>query len=410
MTVYQSNSNALVAYKVQSALGTQAGSSGASVLRVAGGPGIKLSKAATESQEVRADGMRSRGRHGTQKTSSSYNGELSFGSHDSIVEAIMRGTWDSSVLSVAPADMTSITISASGNTITAGSGNWITKGFRVHDVVRLAGSANSANNGKNLRIITLTSTVMTVAETLSTQGSDTGSWTLSRPGKRLVNPTSLVKRYFTLEENELDNDVSTLLSDFVWGSLKFQMTANGLVMADPGGIGTGNIQALSGSDAPFFSSPTVTTAEPYSVVDATIRVNGTDVVDLTGFELNMDIGATAPDVFGSNSIKYAPDVFTGQLGLSMNITALRKDLAYLSDFIAETQYSLTVLCVDHMTEPKSFFSIVVPNFTLGGVDPSALSNKGGGRTQTLSVPVALAGVADVATGYDSTMIKFQTAA
>jgi hypothetical protein len=50
----------------------------------------------------------------------------------------------------------------------------------------------------------------------------------------------------------------------------------------------------------------------------------------------------------------------------------------------------------------------VPNFTLGGVDPSALSKQGGGRTQTISIPQALVGIDNTGTGYDATMIKFQT--
>jgi hypothetical protein len=37
MTVYQSNSNAIVAFKVQSGLGTASSGSGATVLRTAGG-------------------------------------------------------------------------------------------------------------------------------------------------------------------------------------------------------------------------------------------------------------------------------------------------------------------------------------------------------------------------------------
>ena len=65
MTVYQSNSNALVAYKKQAGLGTPASGSSASLLRLSGGNGIKLSKAAIASAEVRNDGMSTRGRHGT---------------------------------------------------------------------------------------------------------------------------------------------------------------------------------------------------------------------------------------------------------------------------------------------------------------------------------------------------------
>lgn len=404
--VYQSNSAGLVSYKVQSGLGTQSAGSGGTVLRTAGGAGIKLTKAATESNEVRNDGMRSRGRHGTQKTTSDYAAELSLGSHDQIIEAIMRGTWDAVTLTATEADMTSVTTGA--HTIVAAAGSWITKGFRVGDVVRAAGLLDAANNARNLRITALTALTMTVAETLTVNASADTSFTITRPGKRLINPTTLLKRYFTLDEYESDIDQSTILTDFVWSTLKISMSPNGLIMADPGGIGTGKIEALATGVSPLLTSPTASTGAPMSVVDATIRYNGVDLVELTSFDLSLDIGASAPDVFGSGGIKYAPDVFSGQLGVSMNLGLLRKDLSALSDFIAETPLSLHVLAVDNETEPKDFVSIVVPNFTLGSADPSALSKQGGGRTQSISVPQALIGQDTAGGAFDPTMIKIQT--
>jgi hypothetical protein len=70
----------------------------------------------------------------------------------------------------------------------------------------------------------------------------------------------------------------------------------------------------------------------------------------------------------------------------MNLTMLRKSLAIFSDFLAETPYSLYVLAVDKTSEPKDFLLITVPTFTLGSVDPSALSKQGGGRTRTIAIP------------------------
>jgi hypothetical protein len=124
--VYQRNSNGLVAYKKQAGLGTPASGSSASLLRLSGGNGIKLSKAAIASAEVRNDGMSTRGRHGTQSIAAAYNAELSLGALDPIIEAIMRSTWDSSAFAKTQADFTSLTtavdgfIFASGNPITMG--------------------------------------------------------------------------------------------------------------------------------------------------------------------------------------------------------------------------------------------------------------------------------------------------
>jgi hypothetical protein len=163
--VFQTNSNALIAYKKQSGLGTPAAGSAASLLRIAGGNGVKLSKAAIASAEVRNDGMSTRGRHGTQAIIAAYNAELSLGSHDPIIEAIMRSTWDSVALTKTQTDFTSLTTGA--NTIVLASGNPITMGFRVNDVIRLAGLNATGNNSRNLRITSLSATTITVAETLT---------------------------------------------------------------------------------------------------------------------------------------------------------------------------------------------------------------------------------------------------
>lgn len=410
MTVYQSNSNGYIAQKVQSALGTQSSGSSAKILRTAGGPGIKLAKAATESNEVRRDGMRQRGRHGTQKTTSSYNAELSLGSHDDLVEAICRDTWSSADLTVTQSDFTSLTTTTS--TIVLNSGDPRTLGFRVGDVIDLTGFATTANNSTNVRITGLSATAITVAETLILNATPDTTCSIVRRGKKLIPYASggLTKRYFTLEEYEADIDQSTVLTDFVWGNIKFSMSPNGLITADPGGVGTGKIDVKTTGASPFFTSPTTTTAPPFSVVDATIRLNGVDLVALTSLDLTVDIGPTAPDVFGSGGIKYAPDVFTGQMAVSMNLGMLRPDLTILSDFLAETVYSLHILAVENEAEPKDFFSIYVPNFTLGSADPSALSKQGGGRTQTVSIPAALVGIDNTGTGFDASMIKFQTSA
>jgi tail tube protein len=161
----------------------------------------------------------------------------------------------------------------------------------------------------------------------------------------------------------------------------------------------------------MFASPVATVDSPFSVVDATIRLGGVDLVELTSFDLTLDISPSAPATFGSGGQKFSPDVFTAPLQVSMNIAALRKDLARLADFIAETRYTLHVLAVDNTAEPKDFLSITVPNFTLGSVDPSAFTKQGGPRTQTIAIPAGLVGVAtDAANGFDPTMISFQTTA
>lgn len=404
---YQTNFNAFVARKRQAALGEFVTNASGKIIRTAGGNGAQLTKASTSSAEIRRDGLSTRGRHGTQKTASAYSTELSLGSHDDIFQALMRGPWDTTALSVSQTEMTSVTIGA--NSIVAAGGSWLDEGFRAGDVIRATNLADADNNGRNLRLVAVTANTLTTAEDLTANATPDTTFTIARPGKRLINPAVLTPYYDTIEEHERDIDGSTILRDFVWGNGKFSMGPNGIIMFDPGGVGTGRVDIKTGAEAPFFLNPAASESAPMSVVDATIRFGGNDLVELTSWDLTLDIQPDAPDVFGSGAIKYAPDVFTGALQVSMNLTMLRKDLNIFQDFADETQYSLHVLAVDNTTEPRDFISISVPNFTLGGVNPSALSKAGGGRTQTIAVPAALVGVDTSASG-DNSMIKFQTSA
>lgn len=406
MTVYQSQQNGYMAYKVQTGLGSQASGSGGTIFRQTGGAGGQVSRAATPSNEVRRDGMSTRGRLGTQKTTGAWTGEASLGSFESILEAITMDTWDVADLSLTESDFTSLAIAS--NVITLGGGDPRTLGLRVGDVIRLTNMATAGNNSKNLRISGLTSTTITIAagDTLADETADTAC-TITRPKKLIMSGTP-TKRYFTIDEHDADIDQSEVMTNFMWGSAKFTMQPNGILMLDVSGAGTGQMDALATGSSPLLTSPSETTTEPLSVVDATIRVNGTDVVDLTSFDVTFDIKPTAPDVFGSGSIKYAPDVFPGDMEVSMNITALRKDLQYLTDFLDETVYSLHVLAVENMSEPKNFLSMYIGNFTLGSAQKSALNKSGGPKTVTISIPAALVGKDMTGTGYDATMVKFQS--
>lgn len=405
---YQSMFNGYAAFKVQSGLGTAASGSGATVLRQAGGQGGRATKATVESNEVRRDGMRQRGRHGTQSVTASWETELSLGTQERLMEAIIRGTFASDlVITEATASLTSITTTTS--TIVAGAGSWITAGLKVGDVIQLTGHTTAGNNSRNLRITGLTTSTITVAETLTLNAIPDTAFTITVP-KKLICPTAAnrLERYFTVEEYFGDLDSSIYYEDAKWSSIRLAMAANGLVNATVGLTGTGKATQVTGGSAPYFTSPTEATAIPLSVADATIRVNGTDLVELTAFEITIDNGASTVPVFGSGGIKYSPDVFTGQLGINMSFTALRKDMQRMTDFLAETVYSAELLFVENESEPKDFISLFIPNFTLGDVNRAALSRQGGPLTETITIPVGLVGIDNTGGAFESTMVNIQS--
>ncbi len=402
---FQSQSAGYVAFKPQSVKGTPVSGGSGFVLRTSGGVG-NIKKNAYGSNEVRRDGQRSRGRHGQRMTSGTFNVEVSLDNMDSLYEAVFQGTWAVPLVLTEATSGGAASITTTTSTIVGNTGSWITVGLRVGDVIRLTNFATTANNSKNLRITALTATVITVAETLVLDATPDTSFTITR-GQKLICPAAgaAVKTYFTVEEVDLDLDKSRVYSDVIFHSLKFSMAPDSIVNCEIGWTGTGAMTTVSAGSSPTFTTPTESTGTPLACVDTTLRLGSADLASLTSWDVMIDRGAVAPSVVGS---VYAPDVFTGNMAVSMNMGMLLDTYDQLDAFLAETQYSFHALAVENESEPKDYISLFVPNFTLGGSDFSALSKEAGPRTQTIAIPDSLVGIDTRGGEYDSTMVKIIT--
>lgn len=418
---YQTQWNQYIAYKVQSALNTAASGSGATVLPWTSGRG-QGSTQAVQSRQIRRDGMAVRGRHGARRAQGSYPGEMQLANYDPIIEAVMRGTWGASVVTISngTSGFTSATIAVSGSVVTVSAAATgaslltVSGGPKVGDVVVWASGVDAADRDRPLRLTGMTANTMTFAESLTTVAGPESTWAFDVP-KKLINPPvgSLVKRYFTIEEHEIDLDGSEIFEDAMWGQLEFSMQPNGMFMITPSWTGTGTMSVVSGGSAPYFTSPAdPAAAVPIAAIDATIRFGSGDLVDLTAFNLTVGIGLSTTDVISSGTNAAAvtgtvsPDVFDGVMSVNASFTALRADLQRVSDALAETQLSASVLLRPEGST-TDWFSIHLPNFTIPQPDKSEASREGGPRTQTINVPAELVGVDDRGGAYDATMVKFQ---
>lgn len=395
---YQTNFEGYVAIKAQSGLGSIASGGSAKILPIAGGSG-KIGQATISSKQVRQDGLSVKGRGGSHNFNATYNGELQLANFDSELAAIMRGSWGATGSAI-----TTGTIAVSGSTITFTGYNPLTAGVvKVYDVLVFSSGLYAADNARLLRVTSVTSSTIVVAETLTTVGAG-ASYSMSVKGRKLINPAagSLVNTYFTTEEYESVIDASTVNQDVRVSKISLSMQADNMMNMSIQYVGTGNVQTFTGASAPYFTSPTETINVPLSVIDATIRLGSGDVVDLETLNLDFDLGVMNKPVIGA---KYSPDVFAGSFKIGGSITALRKDLAYFAGMLNETIYSLGILAVVPGT--SNFINVVVPYFGIGQVDPSDLTKEGGPRTQTLTIPTDLVGIDATGSGYDQTMAKFQ---
>lgn len=392
---YQSGRNIRVAFKEEPAFGVLPGDTGAQVFRINSG-GLNLAKEPINSNELRADGMSTRGRHGSRSVTGSYVADLSVGTFDDLIEAVFRGTF-SAALELDETDFTSITTTA--NTIVFASGSPVTLGLRIGDIIRLTGHATAGNNNRNLRITAMDATTITVAETLIVDAVPDTAVSISRP-KTLIQ--GVTPRSFAIEENEVDIDGTEIFTGCRVGSMQLQLQPNGMTMLTFGIVGQ-DMDALEGAEAPYFTDPTKTTSIGLTAVEAKIMLGGIDVLDVTAIDMTLQLNASGVPVVGS---VLTPEVFTNSAQITLSVTALKKDIARVQQYLDEDELSLHLVFEENETGAADFCSFYLPNITLASATKSELGQDNG-RTVTFT---CLVGAMDTGGANDVTMIKYQTSA
>lgn len=400
---YQSGRNISVAYKAESSFNTAPGQTGSSYFRLAGGT-LNLSKGIIQSNENRRDGMMTLGRHGFRSVAGTYTADLALGAMDGFLEGAFRSTFVSAIsITEATGAMSSATVTVGAHTLTASAGSWITAGLRVGHVIRLGTGFVSGNQNRNLRVTGLTATVVTVQETLTTE-SALSTYTVTA-GKYLLMGTT--QKSFYVEEREIDIGASEGFGGVVLGQFGISMQPNSMAQVTFGATGA-DMTTYTSSTSPvypyFTGSPTTTTSLGMTAVEASILLNGTAVLDLTGLNLEFNVNAGGIPVVGNT---VTPAIISNLFNMSnCSITALRSDLARVTDFLSETAFSLQVLFAENESEPKDYCSFVVNNMTLGG---DTKSNIGQDGPRTVTIPLVI-GADDRGGAYPATMMMFQTSA
>ncbi|QDZ10519.1 phage tail tube protein [Devosia ginsengisoli] len=393
--MYQSGRNVLVSRKREVSFGVLPGATDAKVCRINSG-GLNLAKEPINSNELRSDGMSTRGRHGSRSVTGSYPVDLSVGTFDDMIEAVFRSTF-SAALELDETDFTSITTTA--NTIVLASGSPIALGLRIGDIIRLTGHATAANNSRNLRITDLDATTITVAETLIADAVADTAASISRP-KSLVQ--GVTPYSYTFEEYEADIDGTEIFTGCRIGSMQLQLQPNGMTMLTFGIVGQ-DMDALEGAEAPYFTDPTKTTSIGLTAVEAKIMLGGVDVLDVSSIDLTLQLNASGTPVVGS---VLTPEVFTNSAQITLSVTALKKDIARVQQYLDEDELSLHLVFEENESGAADFCAFYLPNITLASATKSELGQDNG-RTVTFT---CLVGVDERGGAYPNTMIGFQTSA
>lgn len=394
---YQSGKNVQIAFKREAFFGTKPGASGGTVFRASPGPGLSLAKASIQSTEFRTDGQSLQVRHGSRSVNGSYTADLSVGTFDALLQAVFRSSWEPP-FTITEADVTSITTGA--NTIIAASGSWLTLGVKVGDVIVLTGHNQASNNNRNLRVTAVTANTITVAESLASSGTADDSFTL-KVNKRLVMRDTPEAHSFTFEQILRDLGSSQIYKGcrITGMNLRFQVDAPIEVSFTV--IGQ-DAETTSGGSAPFFVSPSVSTSELLTCVGGKIRVNGVDRVDLTSFELSVELGGATQPVVGS---VLTPDVFTNPAVVTGSFSSLKSDITDSGLFLNETVFDVNILCTESSAPNAPFISLYVGNCKAMGAEGNIGDDNA--LIETLQLNIGK----DVRTGqHSSTMVKLATSA
>lgn len=308
--------SALLKRVKQVALGTP-GSSGSQYMRRVTFTGNKQSDT-YNSNEIVSHQQSTGATEGPSRIAAALAGEMSPGSYALEYAALLRRDFTA----VTPIASLALTIAASGSvyTVTRGSGDFLAGGIKIGYVVRLSvGSLAAANLSKNLVVLGVTATVLTVTplngSTMTAEGPIAGC-TVSVPGKATWAPTTgHTNDYFTFEMWAPDASVSELFTDLKPASADVAIPATGKITNnfDIPGLGR-TIGASEVLTSPTAASSTST----LEAVNGKIVANGT-VTAVTNLQFKID-GATStgdPEV-GSNSLS---DLQRGRISVSGSFSA-----------------------------------------------------------------------------------------
>lgn len=372
---YQSGSNIIVAYKAQSALGTAAsGGSGYGLRWLAGSQGFRPVKAIIENEEIRQDGLSTRGRHGSREVTGSFRVNLAVGDIDVLLAAVMRTSWTAAATRTYDngAALTSLAVSGSGATLTQVGSTTLLGVVHKGDLIKLSNMSTAANNDKWVRVLDVTATVITLpAGSLTDQAADTAcTMTVCR---KLYSATSPTDTYFTFDVYNADIDRSVTYTDVKVTGIELSMQPDQNVVATITLHGLDWTTNATGA-SPVLTSPTFSTARPLVMADGKFTVNGVDYTDFTGFTMSYMMGSSVPRVLAPSG----PDVFLGRARASGSATALRTDLDWLDAFDNETQMSFfTHLIEVGDTDPKDFLALWVGDAVFDGAGESNLGSDEG---------------------------------
>lgn len=354
--------------KKETTLGTLPGATGAQLLRRVSSS-LDLQKAQITSNEIISTQQIVDMRHGARTVTGTIDGELSPKTYQWPMQSFLRRDF------TAVSDLTSLTLTVDGTaatptaTITQGGTTFLSAGLKVGMVIQItAGLANAANINRNLFIVSMTSSVLTVipvnwgaAQVPMVDEGPTGSCTIHVPGMVTYTPTTgHTKDSYSIEHWYSDLAQSERFVGCRVGSMNLNLPPTGMSTVQFGFLG---MNMLTGTSE-YFTTPTAPTSTPVmESVNGVLVANGTMVGNITGLTINCDGGLSTATVVGSN---FSPDVFVGRIRVTGQMTALFNDVVMRDAFKDETDIGISAVFAADGTNTSKFMCFSMPKVKVGG--------------------------------------------
>ncbi|WP_148716491.1 phage tail tube protein [Chitinolyticbacter meiyuanensis] len=291
---------------------------------------VNLTRAGVESQEINAHQQVNDFRLGLRTLSGTWNAELSCSTWELFLAAALRAGWTAGVTS---GPLTTVSFAAATKKISRSSGSWITDGFKLGDLINVAGAATAGNNGRAI-VVGVTAADLTVDKVLVNESAG-ASVTVNVPGKKLSVPMSgHTDDSFTIEEFYSDISVSERNVGVKVGGFELSLS--------PDSMATINFDLMgknkeTDTTAYFVSPAAATTTASLSSAGGYAYTDNAPATLLTGLSLTLTGNMEAAQVIGADT---AAAILPGRIQVSGELSAFFVDNSLADKFLNETEIGI----------------------------------------------------------------------
>lgn len=299
------------------------------------GATLGITKGTFVSEEQRPDRQISDMRHGTKQTGGEIQFELSYGSFDKFLEAVLCGTWTpartANTISAAAAD-NSLNDSANGF-----------QEFEAGDKILVAGftGAGTTANG-TLTVVSRTASKIVVSGATLVDDAAGEVVTITPITAHLKAGTA--RRSFSVLRDFTDTttDRFELYTGVELNTLSLTIPVEGMITGSFAAIGKGMSISNAAPAGATFTAPTTTS--PLDGFHGALKEGGAAIATVTEVQFTLENGIAPRFTLGSDEAQLRASI--DRSNLTGSVTVHAEDASMLKKFLNETESSLELNFID----------------------------------------------------------------